>query len=671
MHTVFSFVARRRTPAARWFGFSWLCGIFTALLVFLAALTAVMADGQVDAATVITTHLMASPVRVHAGATCRLELTVQVQAGYHIQSAHPLDKFLIPTLVKPVPNQYLTFGGVVYPRAILIPASAAITSVGKLSVYENNVVISIPVFIKKNTPWGNLKLMAHFQAQACNDQTCFMPVKKTLITRIVVLPPLNAGGTGPQAAPSGQAPPSESAVSAQQVLPKALKSGPAANAEIGQTNTLGSSREKAESVAQQISIINARPYHVAKEQLPLWELILSALLGGLILNVMPCVLPVIPLKVLSMVQQSKGDRRWAIVHALVFSLGIISLFAFLAVGMGIYRAVTHQHLMYGMQYGNPEFLLILGLVVLALALSMLGVWTITPPRAVANVEIPRTGLMGSYAMGLLATILATPCSAPYLGPLLAITLGQPTAVMVLFFMLIGVGMAIPYIILAAFPQWLNRLPRAGRWSEMLKQGLGLVMVGVAVYLLCSLQTHHELMVALAIAVVLAAVCWAWGQLAYYSMPMGRIWSIRAGALIIGLVLSTAIWVYNDGLAGRTVRYSGQWQPFTLARLDKGLAQHRPVVVDFTASWCINCKFIKHFVLDAPPVRSGFKRAGALLLRADLSQDPPVEKALLYKLGWRSIPVLAIFSPEHPYTPVVLHDIYSQQSVIAAVRKSGN
>ena len=646
----------------------WLAGWAirgAAPLVALAYIAGTLAGGGVATAGEMTTKLTAVPAAVHAGAKFRLKVHINVKAGFHIQSAHPLDQDFIPTKLTPEANSDCQFGPVQYPKAVLLPASTALTAAGKISVYLNDVSVWIPVRLKAGTPPGDLILKVDFHAQACNNQTCFMPVRKTLTVRVHVLPALGKGGTAPPGGTIGKQggglPQNPSAA----ILPA---TGAGASPPSGAVPQSGSAPR--ESIRQQLRIIQARPYHVPQEHPPLWELIVSALLGGLILNVMPCVLPVIPLKVLSMVQQAHGNRRRAVVHALAFSAGIISLFAGLAVAMGIYRFQTHHHLMYGMQYSHPEFLLVLGLVVMALALSMLGVWTIAAPRAVSNLEVPQGGLAGSFAMGLLATILATPCSAPYLGPLFAITLAEPTGVIVLFFMLIGVGMAVPYVILAAFPQWLNRVPRAGRWSELLKQALGLVMVGVAIYLLSSLPSQHALILALGLAVVLGAVLWVWGQAISYTMPTARIWTIRGAALVVGVALAAGIWLYNGGLVPRRHFASGRWQSFTLQRLDAGLRNHRPVVVDFTASWCINCHYVKHFVLDTAPVRNSFRKGDVLLLRADLTAEPPVEKALLYKLGWRSIPVLAVFSPAHPYAPKILHDLYSAGAVEAAVRQAG-
>ncbi|MGC8625730.1 MAG: protein-disulfide reductase DsbD family protein, partial [Phycisphaerae bacterium] len=402
-----------------------------------------------------------------------------------------------------------------------------------------------------------------------------------------------------------------------------------------------------------------------------------------ILNVMPCVLPVIPLKVLAMVQQAHGSRPRAVLHATIFAAGIVSLFLILAVVMGIYRAATGQALTYGMQYQHPWFLITIALVVLALALSMLGVWTVQPPRALTELDTSGGGLAGAFGTGLLATILASSCSAPFLGVMLTWALVQPTWIVAVFFVLIGIGMAWPYVLLAAFPAWLDRIPRAGRWSELLKELLGLVMVGVAVYLLLSTEDRSQIVVGFALAVILAMVCWGWGRLPNVNMSSQTIWRIRSGCVSAGIIAGALFVGWIGGLRGvakstETARAGvsdtrtflvNRWQDFSLGRMQAALAAGHPVVVDFSAPWCINCKFVKATVLDAPAVRNVYTQTGAVLLDADI--DRPIAKALWLKLGGRALPYLAILSPHRPMSLAVLRDIYTQRDVIrdihAAVR----
>ncbi len=336
------------------------------------------------------------------------------------------------------------------------------------------------------------------------------------------------------------------------------------------------------------------------------------------------------------------------------------------------------------------------LFVVALALSMLGVWTINPPQALYAVDAKiaeataeplnyagsktggagggggRSAYLGSFANGLMATLLATPCSAPFLGGVLAWALVRPAWVAALTLGWVGVGMSLPYLILAAFPVLLNRFPRAGRWSELLKQGLGIVMLGVAVYLVSLIQQVQLWPWVMVGAVVVALVCWGWGQIPTVRMEVpGRVWQIRIVCLVIGAMLGAGVYV----LASRTREITftqqaeGNWQPFNVALLDKALADGRPVVVDWTASWCINCHTLDALVLSRDSVQKEFVGSNAVLLRADESVLNETAKALRGKLGGQGIPVLAIFTPRSKYEPVVLLDGYTPDGVIAEVEKA--
>ncbi len=588
-----------------------------------------------------------------------LNLSCTVKPGYHLQSHHPLDKFLVPAAVTISPIKGFHFGKVAFPKARIIPASAQITSYGKLSVYEGQFVIHVPFTASTNAANGRSVINAAFTFQACNAQSCLPPQTLKLSTAVTI-----SGGQRPSGSVGHSA-------ESQHVGPSQPPPAAAQSVAPSQSNTQAT-----------LAAIKSLHYQIKTVHEPLWRLIVFALLGGLILNVMPCVLPVIPLKVLAMVQQAHGSRKMAILHALVFSAGIICLFLILALIMGAYRAASGQALTYGMQYQHPVFLIAIALIVLALALSMLGVWTIQAPNALYAVDSNRGGLAGAFGMGLLATLLATPCSAPFLGVMLTWALVQPTAVIVLFFVLIGVGMAWPYVLLAAFPSWLSRVPRAGRWSEIVKEALGLVMVAVAVYLLLSTENHSQITAGFMLAMILAVVCWGWGKLPDINMSAVKIWSIRLGFVVGGVLAGGSYLVWAGGIhatknartadapPGHTATFAvNQWQEFNWNAMNAALKSGHPVVVDFTAPWCINCRFVKATVLDAHAVRQKFKQAQAVLFSADI--DQPIPKAFWLKLGGRAIPYLAILSPKHPEVPAILRDIYTQQDVMddmaAAVR----
>ena len=217
--------------------------------------------------------------------------------------------------------------------------------------------------------------------------------------------------------------------------------------------------------------------------------IFFAMLAGLIMNIMPCVLPVIPLKVLSIIKQGQqaresGEKYKALKLALAFSAGIISLFAVLGL------VLSGFNMAYGEQFQYFSFRLSMFLLVFIMALSMFGLFEIVLPSRVSNLSVVKDGYLGSFMMGIMATLLATPCSAPFLGGILYWALGQSAIMTLIIFVSIGVGMSLPYIILTAFPDLIDRMPTAGNWMIRLKEGLAFVMLGVVVYMVtCSMSSR--------------------------------------------------------------------------------------------------------------------------------------------------------------------------------------
>jgi thiol:disulfide interchange protein DsbD len=641
-----------------------------------------------------------SPVALRAAANAEpllpgsdafINVEVTIDPRFHIQSAAAPKPYIAARLTLP-PIDGVETGAVRYPVPHDVPAPAGLA--GTLSVYEGKVILQVPVKVDAAASPGERSVELAFLSQACDDKACLPPQKKMLTVHLRIGaagdaqrepdPALNAAARSQTyAAPIADAPATAAASTNAANGATAAPSEPAWAALAG---------VKLLSPAEQVDLINARPYqayNASELHYPLWGIILLALLGGIILNVMPCVLPVIPLKVLSLVQQAHGDRRVAIVHAMAFSAGVVVLFVALAI------LLRTAGLFYGQQFQSPAFLIAMVLFVVALALSMLGVWTINPPNALYQVEAKLAGsaaegaglayatpaahkhsaYLGSFANGLMATLLATPCSAPYLGPVLAWALVQPTWLTALALGLVGIGMSLPYLVLAAFPALLNRFPRAGRWSELLKQGLGIVMLGVAVYLIALIPNVQLWPWVMLAAVITGLVCWAWGQIPAPGSSSGRVWGVRVAALVLGLAAGGGIFALArrappmmltarvDGGAGDSPE---TWHPFNVALLDAALAQGRPVVIDWTADWCINCRALDAAVLSRPAVQDAFSRSGVLLLRADLSEDNPPATALNRKLGGEAIPVLAIFSPQRSMQPVVLRDSYTQARVIEEV-----
>jgi thiol:disulfide interchange protein len=634
------------------------------LMVLLAAFAASpTALAQFQPATHVRAALIADHDALAAGSSATLGITLTIDAGWHVQSAKPFDPFLIPTRVTSAPLDGVTFDAPRYPAGDTIAAAPGVSSVGKISIYQDGTTILIPLHVAADATPGDRTIHLTLRVQSCNDRAC-LPPQRIALTLTVPIVPAGAATKSINAdafAAAGKqklidlSPVSQPALNATQpaTVPASATTPPAIPSTAGAASE-SASPGSSPDVASDLALIAARNYHPAQQdEGSIGIAILLGLLGGLILNVMPCVLPVIPLKVLSLVQAAHGDRKLLALHSIAFAAGVITLFVTLGL---VLHATTG---IYGSQFQSPAIVLTTAMIVLAFALSMLGVWTIQTPQAAYAVDKPRGGLVGSFATGLLATVLATPCSAPFLGTTIPFALTHPAPTTALVFGVIGFGMALPYIVLAAFPQLLNRLPRAGRWTELVKEAVGIAMIGVALYLI-QLAPVSTWPWALAGGIIVTYVCWAWGRIPTYNTPSGNVWAIRAGAVICGVVAAGGLW----RLANRPA-VTG-WQPFSLAALDAGLAAGHPVVVDWTADWCINCKAVEASTLQSGDVQKAFADAGTVRLRADITNDNPVATELLDRLGSRAIPVLAVFAPARPTAPTVLRDLYSRGDVEAAL-----
>ncbi|MCH9021358.1 MAG: thioredoxin family protein [Planctomycetes bacterium] len=383
--------------------------------------------------------------------------------------------------------------------------------------------------------------------------------------------------------------------------------------------------------------------------------IFLALAAGVILNLMPCVLPVIPLKVLSLIKQGQaddvsGDRYKSFKLALVFSGGIVLVFVVLALVMSGFQ------MLYGQQFQSLTFKFVMLMVIFVLALSMLGLFEVTMPSYISNIQIVRKGYVGALGMGVLATLLATPCSAPLLGPVLTWSLSKPPAITVAVFVVIGVGMASPYVLLTAFPGLMNRIPKAGPWMLRMKQGLGFVMLAVAVYLVFLFPARWHLPLLIFCLIVAMAIWLGWHVVGISTARVRRAW---ARGIAAALVICGGMWLLNQA---RPLQAS-PFEAYTPERLMEYHKQGRVVMVEFTADWCPNCKYVELTVLKRQEFKDKLAEMGAVLLIADWTHDDPAITELLNQLGSKSIPFTAVFGGDDYLRPYVLRDIYSLETIL--------
>jgi len=395
-----------------------------------------------------------------------------------------------------------------------------------------------------------------------------------------------------------------------------------------------------------------------------WAL-LGALIGGLILNLMPCVFPILAIKVLGFAQQGR-NRAAHRADGLAYTAGVVVSFLALGGLMLLLRAAGHQ-LGWGFQLQSPAVVALLAVLFVVIGLNLSGVFafgTFVPSR-MATYQA-RQPLLNAGLTGVLAVAVASPCTAPFMGAALGLAIALPAWQALAIFAAIGLGMALPYLAASWVPAVARALPRPGSWMDTFKKFMAFPMFGTAVWLLWVLgqQTGIDGAAALlALLVTLALVLWALGQ-------AGRarwITLVPALALAAFLVPGLAPHVVAPMPALATAGSApadGRWQPWSAERMDALLAQGQPVFVDFTAAWCVTCQYNKKNTLSKPEVLAALDAANVQTLRADWTRRDPAIGDAIQALGRSGVPVYLLQAPGQP--PVVLAELLTVEEVTHAL-----
>ncbi len=412
-------------------------------------------------------------------------------------------------------------------------------------------------------------------------------------------------------------------------------------------------------IAQQSSvIIGAQPIVSDSTSQTLWSVILLALLGGLILNLMPCVLPVLAIKLSSLVQQQGQSRRQTRQQFLASSAGILFSFLLLAALMTGLR-LSGQALGWGIQFQSSGFLLLMVLVMFLFTASLFDLLHFRLPSGL-NTRLATqggNGLLGHFGQGAFATLLATPCSAPFLGTAVAYALTAPLPQLWLLFAALGIGMSLPWLLVAALPGLARCLPHPGRWMIHLRTLLGLLMLLATFWLVTLLIPHWGNTVAMVLGGVLLLVLCGW--------LIQRRALQQAGVVFITLTLVAAVFLMTRIAPEEETLY---WQPLTEAAINQALEQDKRVFVDVTADWCITCKVNKSRVLNQPDVRAALKADDVVLLRGDWTQPDPAIGEFLRKRDRVAIPFNQIYGPALPHGHI-LAPLLSREAVISTLSEA--
>ncbi|RZV02622.1 UNVERIFIED_ORG: suppressor for copper-sensitivity B [Serratia quinivorans] len=413
-------------------------------------------------------------------------------------------------------------------------------------------------------------------------------------------------------------------------------------------------------LAQQVTLPIGGPLALpTAASFSLWQAVLMALAGGLILNLMPCVLPVLGIKLGSILQVEHRDRQSIRLQFLASSFGIVASFMALALLMTLLR-LSNQALGWGIQFQNPWFIGFMVLVTLLFSANLFGLFHLQLSSSL-NTKLAThngRGLGGHFWQGAFATLLATPCSAPFLGTAVAFALAAPLPVLWGMFVALGIGMSLPWLLIAAWPSLALRLPRPGRWMNSLRLVMGLLMLASSLWLLSLMVNHIGMLSTLvvggiALLALLLAVGWQHGARLAAKLAAGTL--VLVGGVLLAGSLTAGLWrqPLHDNVA---------WQPLSEQAITQALAQKKRVFVDVTADWCVTCKANKFNVLLRDDVQKALSADDVVALRGDWSRPSAEISAFLQQRGSVAVPFNQIYGPGSP-DGVVLSPLLTRDAVL--------
>ena len=403
---------------------------------------------------------------------------------------------------------------------------------------------------------------------------------------------------------------------------------------------------------------------------PLWQAVLLALLGGLILNLMPCVLPVLAIKVVGMTQLAHHSRREVIGHGFAYTGGIlVTMLGLAGVVIGLRLAGTQVG--WGFQFQEPLFVAAISTVLLLFALNLFGVFEIFIDSSALNrLEASAVGMRRSFFEGLLAVVVATPCSAPFLGTAIGLAFASSIPVIVGIFLAIGIGLASPYLLVTLVPAWARWIPRSGGWMLHLRALLGFALLGTVVWMLwlSGRFAGTDGMVALLVfLLVVGFAAWVFGALQRAASTR----LLAAGTTLVALIAIAGTLTLPATRATSDERGADSgaiaWRSYDPGEVASTVRGGSVVFVDFTADWCITCKLNERVVLRDERVLAELERLQVVPFKADWTRRDPEIRAELARRGRAGVPMYLVFSPEAPDDPEVLPELLTVDGLIRALQ----
>ena len=703
-------------------GMRWIWWVLS--LCWMAGLTELRAESATQV------ELWTDQSTVRPGSTVTAAVRLRMAEGWHIYWRHPGDEVGLKTRVDWTLPSGVTAGAIQWPA----PEKTTEKEFDTLT-YSGTVVLLVPIAIPASHPPGPLALKAKVRWLECHEEC--VPGSATVETLVTVG---DATQTSPQAAaiqealqrvpprvqdlaltavwesPEGTAPrklvvswkpvpgvsgfdvyPFEAvgggapvsikteALEPQQGLLRLRKTVVAG--ESGWPDRLeglwvpkgATPAAKPVEFSVPIGSAVAAPAAVASEPVSLAELLLkllSAFVGGLILNVMPCVLPVLALKVLGFVQQAKEEPRRVRTLGLVYGAGVLASFLVLA-GVALAVQAAGGTASWSAPFQNPVFRVLITVLITLVALNLFGVFELTLGGSAmqkASDLSSKDGWSGAFFNGVLAAVLATPCTAPFLASALAFAFLQPPLVILLFFVAIGAGLAMPFVLLCWEPAWLRFLPRPGVWMVRFKVAMGFPMLATAMWLFWFTASRlgeagsGVLWFGLFL-VVLATAAWVWGEFVQRS-TRGQGWAMAVALLLVvagyaGFLERQLDWRTPAGRRAKGL----DWQKWSPAAVEQARREGHPVLVDFTADSCLNCKWNKATAIEIDATRARLKELGARVFEGDFTDGDPLIADELKKHGRRGVPLVLVYAPDPAKAPEVLPVVLTPRLVDEALQRA--
>ena len=562
---------------------------------------------------------------VQPGQQAVIALVVEIPEGLHSQSNTPTENDYVPFAIEMEPHAGVKLYPPVYPKG----EDLQYELLGKLNVYSGRVIAYVPIELAPDVAAGDIKINGRLQIQLCDDASCFRPFRGatalpfTIETKVVPI-------TQPVAMANDE--------HFQGFDPRVFASGVSATGPpsattiqlFGWTFELGNTA-----------------YALA---------FMLALAVGIIFNLMPCVLPVVPLKAIGFYEASQHNRATCFLLGVVFSLGLLAVFAVLAVFVIVGDAA------WGELFSRGWFVWSIVAVLLIMAAGQFGAFSVMLPSSVYGYVPSHTSYIGNFLFGGFTAILSTPCTAPMFLGLLLWAASQQKWIGVALIMTVGLGMALPYLVLAAFPELARKMPRTGAWSELLKQFMAFLLLAVAAWFAAGRVGTGNGYMWIVFAIVLAGCVFLViraGMIAVSRRAM-------AFAGIVSVVICGAMLYFTMQLAGGSLI---AWEPYSQQRFEEATAEGKIVMLEFTANWCANCKELESRVFTDERAAEAIKSLNVVPIRADLTLDSAPGWQKLREISKSGgIPLTMIYSPALE-SPISLSSVYATENLVSALRQA--